>query len=51
MMGQYLLRQLNGTRTQWDVALEEAEQLHDTTPLQLTSCWMRSFSIQMPQRS
>jgi hypothetical protein len=33
MLGQYLLRQPNGTRTQWDVALEEAEQLHDTVPL------------------
>jgi len=33
MLGQYLLRQPNGTRTQWDVALEEAEQLHDTMPL------------------
>jgi hypothetical protein len=33
MLGQYLLRQPNGTRTQWDVAFEEAEQLHDTMPL------------------
>ena len=33
MLGQYLLRQPNGTRTQWDVAFEEAEQLNDTMPL------------------
>jgi hypothetical protein len=33
MLGQYLLRQPNGARTQWDVAYEEAEQLHDTMPL------------------
>jgi hypothetical protein len=33
MLGQYLLRQPNGTRTQWDLALKEAEQLHDTMPL------------------
>jgi hypothetical protein len=33
MLGQYLLRQPNGTRTQWDVAFEEAEQLQDTMPL------------------
>ena len=33
MLGQHLLRQPNGTRTQWDVAFEEAEQLNDTMPL------------------
>jgi hypothetical protein len=33
MLGQYLLRQPNGTLTQWDKAFDEAEQLHDTMPL------------------
>lgn len=33
MLGQYLLRQPDGTRTQWDEAFDEAEQLHDTMPL------------------
>jgi hypothetical protein len=33
MLGQYLLRQPSGTRTQWDAAFEEAEQLLNTMPL------------------
>jgi hypothetical protein len=43
MLGQYLLRQPNGTRTQWDAAFEEAEQPHDTMPLAADILLMRSF--------
>jgi ABC-type transport system involved in cytochrome c biogenesis ATPase subunit len=33
MLGQHLLRQPDGARTQWDIAFDEAEQLHDVAPL------------------